>query len=1820
LKQKSILITAGFLLAAGISYFTLNLHSFPSETEGSGERIRAVPVDRYEPEVKGELEVGSINRTERHHIIPEGLEVTMTKKIPDSKLFSEDFIRITPSADFEIQRINENSFRILFENLRQRTKYSIFIHDTSYNLTTPVFRVLSLSQTETDNPLLTLEFSSKVCPDSLLENIQVKYEGEYFPRFEVRNTEPSRTLDVLLRGAEHGSTANIELTTSLRDKAGNSLRREFSEFITINLEQLRLFCIDRRRKSTESGFEFHIEMREEDEENIGEYKTDRRHTRWRRSYSLPDIDLNVFREFVEVSPAVNFHVRRGENAFILRGDFKPQTEYEFTVRRGLYSNDGKILDEEYNFSYGTRDLKPSLSIMSKGHVMPSAYDNKIAVKHTNVSEVELSVRHIYPQNITYWLTGRRDSPTRRKSDRIERQKIQLHSQKNRETISYVDLSSALPEENRGVFHLEISHNNNRMDKMQLIISDIGLSVKEHEQGGARVWLRSLEDLEPIRNAKVQAVSYSNKVLEEVKTDREGSASFDKKPYVIIAKKGNDFNYIPLDEPKLRLFEDFTSGADYKMDYNYRAFIYSDRGVYRPNDKANIGIILRDKEKNSPEHQFPLRITITNPEGITITERTVKPNRGGMAELTQEFGNHPTTGKYAVRAFIGNDRVGSGSFKVEEFVPERLKVELTPVSEIYLKNETVEMNLKADYLFGAPAADSDYEAEITYIPHRFTSKKFPGYYSERHYYEDPQRNFIKSKEGNLDEEGKSSLKVDFASRNIDFDAPVKVNALASVFEAGSGRSTRKSASAVVLPGEKMPALRPESDTAQYREETSIDGVLLDRNGEMVESDDELTVVVSRVQYEWYYHYNEYDRRYRWEWVPYDYRISEERIEAEDGKFSVGFVPESSWGGYKVSVYHEDAVSEVFLPARWEWRYMAVRGAVGVSQLRKFKDPQYIELNTDKEEYKTGDTASVSFNAEFSGKALFSVESDRVHHSKWIDVEEGTNRIDYKIDEYLPNLYFSVNLLKGIPRDLSGGFEPVHAMGVKNVDMVPYRHKLPISLDVPELIEPNTEVEIGLSLGEEVEDAYAQIALVDEGILQLTNFQTPSPVDFFFEKCALQVKSYGNYGWLMGRIGAGEITGGGIEDLRDRAMLEAEADTLTGAERIAPIRIVSFWSGTLEVEDGSASVKFDVPYYNGKLRAMAVASSKNRMGSAEADVTVRDPLLLMPSVPRFLTIGDSVEIPLTVTNFTGSRGTVSVEASAGRGIELRNNRSEFTLEEGEEKTHYINLKVRKFAGDVKLSFKATGNGEKSRDSFNIPVIPPMFEQSVVHRVSLDEGTNRIEDFFEGWMSEYEKNTIIVNGMPYMNALMGIKRLIRYPFGCMEQIASATFPLLYIEDIMELVDPDFIEERDIHSMVMKGISEVISMQQLSGGFSAWPGSREARDWISVYAAHLLLEASRAGYPVPERSLGNARSYLRNIVTYRNYNYNKAYAYFVLARAGENHVSKIRQDIERLEKKSSRDYYRKNEELFLMAAALFLSGRRSEGLEIMHRYIDDIPEYKRYNDGPFYSSLRYLALKLYILETIEPAGEKGEKHARAIASQLSQHKFSSFYTTQELAWSTMALGKRVKNLELQKVEKATLTADGQRVKFRETTNGHILNAEGLSAFNKLELDVDNDSFAAITISGYPVDFTREESFSGVRVDLSSKDIEGNPKSLSNGYSLGDLGIIEVQLSNLTRRRQDNTAVVVRIPSGFDIENPRLKGDHKPDWIIQDQWDYDHMDIRDDRVEVFGSIGEGETVSFLFAVRATFRGNFQMPGSSAEMMYLPDNYYYGEIKNVQIK
>ncbi|MCD6310931.1 MAG: hypothetical protein J7M11_00510, partial [Elusimicrobia bacterium] len=703
--------------------------------------MKILTLQRLEPAQKDELDVASISSPVSAQEMPEFLLVKLNMAIEDSRLFEKDFVTVTPPVDYRIERKADNEFKILLTNgLKAHTKYELKVLNILYSAHSPHFNVIELKQNATKKPVFMIKFSYPVDPEILKNYLTLHYDGENVHPYKIITKEPSKEIEVRVRKAKHGKTINFIVAPQLKDIYGNSFQKEYRQFLTVNLKKLRIFCVSHRGQTLTDGFEFHITMKEEDEKNIGKYKS----IKQGRYYSydkLPDIDPDTYKDYVRIEPSENFYILKARDKYVIKGDFKAKTEYNVTIKKGLSSKEGKQLEKDYTFKYNLGDMRPCIQILSKGHVMPSTYDHKLVIKHINVKKIRLTIRQIYQQNIVFWLTSQRDYPRNNVSDQQRHQVINLPHEQNKEIISYLDLTDMLPEDTRGVFHITIRDERGRArDTLQLIISDIGISAKK-EAGGIKVWARSLKNLDPLSDVRFETFSYSNKSLEKVKTGADGSAVFSKIPYVIIARNGNDINYLPLDEPVLTLSKRETSGVSYKLKFDYKAYVYTDRGVYRPNDKAHISVLVRNQEKHAPKEEFPVNVEILDPANKVFFERAYKINRAGLFEFSYKFGNFPKTGNYKVRAKIGNKLIGSGSFKVEEFVPERLKVEIIPEKKAFIKSDTVDLVLSGDYLFGAPAGKANYEAEYSYKPFIYYPEKYNGYSVGKYFFDEPRDTFI-----------------------------------------------------------------------------------------------------------------------------------------------------------------------------------------------------------------------------------------------------------------------------------------------------------------------------------------------------------------------------------------------------------------------------------------------------------------------------------------------------------------------------------------------------------------------------------------------------------------------------------------------------------------------------------------------------------------------------------------------------------------------------------------------------------------------------------------------------------------------------------------------------------------------------------------------------------------------------------------------------------------------------------------------------------------------------------------------------------------------
>ncbi|HEX3482492.1 MAG TPA: alpha-2-macroglobulin family protein, partial [Kofleriaceae bacterium] len=711
----------------------------------------------------------------------------------------------------------------------------------------------------------------------------------------------------------------------------------------------------------------------------------------------------------------------------------------------------------------------------------------------------------------------------------------------------------------------------------------------------------------------------------------------------------------------------------------------------------------------------------------------------------------------------------------------------------------------------------------------------------------------------------------------------------------------------------------------------------------------------------------------------------------------------------------------------------------------------------------------------------------------------------------------------------------------------------------------------------------------------------------------------------------------------------ADALGG--RVQPVKPVALFSGVVPLgADGKGTIPFQVPQYRGELRVMAVIATAGRIGRAEAHVTVKDPLVLQVTFPRFITQNDEVQIPVFMTNLSGGPLEVTVALSseplAIAGLAAPRTAApplRFTgkdtgtvkIANGFAETAVFGARAQMAAGGAKLRVVARARGPAGafevKDEVDVPFLPAGPRERAIQKIRLDAGTLDLAaraTVLKNWVPTSETTTFWMTANPYGESFDHLGYLIHYPYGCIEQTTSSTRPLLYVASLVEQVDRQLAEAR-VEDMVLAGINRVFTMQTPSGGFGYWPGATEPLEWATAYATDMLLDARKAGYAVPDDRLKEVMAWIEtrvaqyergeNIRRERWNHYDEqseAYLHYVLARAGKGRKARILALIEHLPAGVRGE---QAEDRTLLQAALFLAGDRRFDKEL--RAVDASPiADERINSWSFYSDRRRRGLALSVFFDLFGNDPAGEPLATRVAEGLvGQTPY--YFNTQELVWGVTGLGKWVTGLGAKGTAGGTLTADGATIAPRAPKHPSPDRAWAVrraSEVKQLTLDVPAaaaGTWLVISSEGVRPGGDYKLGGNGLAVARTYRGLDGGELDLAAGQvKLGDLVYVELELTNTSGAAIQNIALVDRLPAGFEIENPKLGRSTRADWMKDDElWASEFMNLRDDRLEAFGALPPRTGKKLIYTVRAVTSGTFTVPPVEAGAMYDPTLWARGK-------
>ena len=1061
-----------------------------------------------------------------------------------------------------------------------------------------------------------------------------------------------------------------------------------------------------------------------------------------RCMALPQSVLSS----LHITPAVDFTVAEAPGGFRLFGDFA-QGDYEVQIDAGLQTLDGGVLTEVWEGTVRVPERTPTLALAAKGRYLPKSAWRNLPLRHLNVDVATLTVRHIPEENLVFWLGGSEPAEARTSNVIFERE-LPLGGAVDQEQTRWVDVGGLLPNVDKGVYELSVKQKDGAAkDAARLLLTDLQLLAKRSTPtpgmpyaSELQVWTVDTHSTDPVSGTEVTLVRPSGQTVARCRTDNQGACTLtlpepgvdETPPVALLARKGGDLTYLKFSDLLLQSDADTTgepwfaaAPAEGEEAASYVASAWTDRGVYRPGETAHVAALVRGETFLAPADGLPVVVTLVDPRGKEVRSKSVSTDAAGVVAHDFRFADYASTGRYRVTLEVAERVVGETTFSVEEFVPERMAAEAAVAARGHRSTDAVAVDVSARWLFGGSAQGSPVEVDCRVEPAPFRPGKNAGYHYG--FADTGERNLrpltLGSVEGVLGEGGVATVTCPSAGTGAASLGPARLVADVAVFEGDSGRTTRAVATTPLHPADVYLGTRSNLDTLKRGETATLDGVVVDWEGALVTGGGPESVEVELFRLE---------EEYGWWWDDEDEsssyrrllrRVSEGRqtVPVTDGRFSLAHTAKRDAAGWVAVFRHGDAVTEQYVEGSGR-RYWWGPDDSTVDQTPRPRRPTALELDTPSVT-KVGEDLTVSFTAPYPGRALVSVETNRVTQWEWIEVDAGAVTWTTKVKAFSPNVYVSAFLIKDPHLESAEAYLPDRAYGVASVTVEPSDYIHSVALEVPDEIRPYSTFEVGLTVtdarGKPVKGAVtATVAVVDEGVLSLTGFETPDPTDDIFARRRLGVDSFETVGWsvLMEPEGPSSTTGG---------------DAAGAGGRVQMVKPVALWSGPVQVDNGKATVPFEVPGYRGQLRVMAVAASSDRMGHAEADVLVRDPIVVQTTLPRFLSEGDLAQIPVFLSNMSGSAQDVTVrleveDLTPAAGVAavapapvaelVGDDKGYLSLDDGASGTVVFQVKANRAPAAARFRVVAEAGSLRSKEELELPVQPKLPEDRRTQRVAL------------------------------------------------------------------------------------------------------------------------------------------------------------------------------------------------------------------------------------------------------------------------------------------------------------------------------------------------------------------------------------------------------------------------------------------------------------------------------------------------------------------------
>ncbi|AEH00759.1 Ig-like domain-containing alpha-2-macroglobulin family protein [Lacinutrix sp. 5H-3-7-4] len=1325
------------------------------------------------------------------------------------------------------------------------------------------------------------------------------------------------------------------------------------------------------------------------------------------------------------------------------------------------------------------------------------------------------------------------------------------------------------------------YNQDREISQNLLASNLGVIVKKGANNNYYFAVTNILNTNVEAAAKVTLYNYQQQEISSTRTDQEGLAKIETNNHAsfAIVSKGKSKTYIKLRDGQALSLSKFDVSGNH-LQRGLKGYIYGERGVWRPGDSLHLTFILDDNGNKLPKGH-PVKMEVTDPNGKLAYKKITAKNINNFYSFKVPTSTENKTGNWNAKVSVGGATFYKG-LKIETVKPNRLKIKVDFKNEVLSGSEALNGTLNVNWLHGAPAKNVKTEIKAKFSNAYTPFKKFKNYT-----FRDPSRSFSQEElnvfEGNVNQDGFTEIK---NKLSVGQNAPGMLNVqfLVRAFENG-GDFSMDAFTKQYAPYKSFVGLRSPKGKAHgsfYTDENqTFDIVVVDDQGKPIKRNG-LEVKVYKVEWRWWWN-SSYDNLSKYTSSSFHKPYMNSKINTNaKGKASFNInVPEKDGGRYLIRVYdpesgHATGRTAYFYKNWWKKQPSGDKEAA-----------KMLVFSADKENYNVGETAKITFPSGTEGRALISIENGtEVIEHKWLKTKAGETVVDVPITKAMaPNVFVNISLLQ--PHATTANDLPLRLYGVIPILVEDPNTKLEPEIRMPSVLKPEEEFTVIVSEKNNKPMTYT-VAMVEEGLLDLTRFKTPNAWSSFYAREALGVKTWDVFDDVVGAYS------GSIDQI---FAIGGDGNAAEGknkkANRFKPVVKVL---GPFTLQPGGRTEhKIKMPNYIGAVRTMVVAGNTETeaYGSTDKSVEVKKPLMVLATLPRKLSPGEKVTLPVTVFAMEPKVKNVNIKLKLSNGITIIGEQSKtLAFAKPDEQMAYFELDVSKANGINTVEVIATGNGEKSiyKVELDVENVNPITSKALDQ--TLEKSASASLDFTTFGVTNSNSATVEFSTMPPMDFSKRLQYLVQYPHGCVEQTTSGVFPQLYLNEIFDI---PLKKKQEIQTNIENGIKRLGNFQRPNGGLSYWMGENTANDWGTSYAGHFMLEAEKLGFVLPLTFKSNWIKYQKEAArswrpSYKTYNSDLAQAYrlYTLALAGSPDLGAMN----RLKEFSEIS----NEAKWRLAAAYALAGQNeaSNAISKTANIEFKAPKYNYYTYGSIDRN-RAMALETMVLTK----DSRMQELAKTLAKDLSSNRWMSTQTT---AYSLLAMAKMVK------------ANGGKSLDLEYTINGKTETINTKSAIAQRELKVidgkntlnfknkqGNVVYVRVLNSGkLPLGEELTEQ-RGLSTSVVYKDLKGNTIDIKN-LKQGQDFVATVTVSNLKNERVTDVALTQIFPSGWEIVNTRFTA-FGSNTTSQARF----TDIRDDRVNFYFDLnkkGKYGTNTFNVMLNASYLGTYYLPGIQAEAMY----------------